>query len=58
MGVEVTRSKDEIFLSQINYVLELLVEIGKLGAKPCGTTMGPNVCLTKDDVDPFNDSER
>ena len=35
LGVEVMRSKCEIFLSQRKYVLDLLSEIGKLAAKPC-----------------------
>ncbi|KAM7509738.1 hypothetical protein LguiB_008613 [Lonicera macranthoides] len=48
LGVEVTRSKKGIFLSQRKYVLDLLAETGKLGAKPCSTPMIPNVQLTKD----------
>ena len=47
-GVEVTRSKKGIFLSQRKYVLDLLTETGKLGAKPCSTPMLPNLQLTKD----------
>ena len=39
MGIEVMRSKHEIFLSQRRYVLDLLFEIGKLGAKPCSSPM-------------------
>ena len=35
LGVEVMMSKHEIFLSQRNYVLDLLFETGKLAAKPC-----------------------
>ena len=34
LGVEVMRSKQGILLSQRKYVLDLLSEIGKLGAKP------------------------
>ncbi|XP_031280039.1 uncharacterized protein LOC116138465 [Pistacia vera] len=48
LGVEVTRSKRGIFLSQRKYVLDLLTETGKLGAKPCSVPMVPNVQLTKD----------
>ena len=35
LGVEVMRSKREIFLSKRKYVLNLLSETGKLAAKPC-----------------------
>ena len=39
LGVEVMRSKHGIFLSQRKYVLDLLFETGKLGAKPCSSSM-------------------
>ena len=48
LGVEVMRSKQGILLSQQKYVLDMLSEIGKLGAKPYSTPMAPNVQLTKD----------
>ena len=35
-------------LSQRKYVLDLLSETGKLGAKPCSTLMAPTVHLTKE----------
>ena len=35
-------------LSQRKYVLDMLSETGKLGAKPCSTPMAPNVQLTKE----------
>ena len=57
LGVEVTRSKKGIFLSQRKYVLDLLTETGKLGAKPCSTPMLPNLQLTKDG-ELFEDPER
>ncbi|EOY13638.1 Cysteine-rich RLK (RECEPTOR-like protein kinase) 8, putative [Theobroma cacao] len=58
LGVEVTRSKKGIFLSQRKYVLDLLTEIGKLGAKPCNAPMTPNLQLTKEDGELFEDPEK
>ena len=46
LGVEVMRGKHEIFLSQRKYVLNLLSETGKLGAKPCTSPMASGVHLT------------
>ena len=57
LGVEVTRNKKGIFLSQRKYVLDLLTETGKLRAKPCSTPMLPKLQLTKDDK-LFEDPER
>ena len=48
LGVEVMRSKQGILLSQRKYVLNMLSETEKLGAKPCSTPMAPNVQLTKE----------
>ena len=48
LGVEVMRGKHEIFLSQRKYMLDLLSETGKLGAKPCSSPMAPGVHLTTD----------
>ena len=39
LGVEVVRSKHGIFISQRKYVLDLLSETGKLGAKPYSSPM-------------------
>ncbi|KAK2998527.1 hypothetical protein RJ639_023483 [Escallonia herrerae] len=50
LGIEETRSKKGIFLSQRKYVLDLLAETRTAGAKPCNTPMNPSVHLTKDDV--------
>ncbi|XP_043816780.1 uncharacterized protein LOC110624931 isoform X1 [Manihot esculenta] len=58
LGVEILRSKRGILLSHRNYVLDLLAETGKIGAKPCSTSMIPNICLTKDDGDPYDNLER
>ncbi|KAK3028106.1 hypothetical protein RJ639_039800 [Escallonia herrerae] len=58
LGIEVTRSKKGIFLSQRKYVLDLLVETGKAGAKSCNTPMNPSVHLTKDDGDCLDDPDK
>ena len=39
LGVEVMQSKHGIFLFQRKYVLDLLSETGKLGAKPFNSPM-------------------
>ena len=57
LGVEVMRSKHEIFLSQRKYVLDLLFETGKLGSKPCSSPMAPGVHLTREG-DLFEDPKR
>ena len=57
LGVEIMRSKHGIFLSQRKYVLDLLSETRKLGAKPCSSPMAPGVHLTREDK-LFKDPER
>ena len=57
LGIEVMRSKQGILLSQRKYVLDLLSETRKLGAKPCSIPMTPNVHITKEG-DLFEDLER
>ena len=57
LGVEVMRSKQRMLLSQRKYVLDMLSEKGKLGAKLCSTPMTPNVQLTKEG-ELFEDLER
>ena len=47
LGVEVMRNKHGIFLSQRKYVLDLLSETGKLGAKPCSSPMAQSLHLTR-----------
>lgn len=49
LGVEIARSKKRNLLYQKKYVLDLLAETKKLGAKPCDTPMVPNVYLIRDD---------
>ena len=48
LGIEVMRSKHEIFLSQRKYVFDLLSETGKLGVKPCSSPMVPSVHFTRE----------
>ena len=57
LGVEVNRSKRDIFQSHRKYVLDLLTEIGKLGAKPCSVSMIFNSQLAKDG-ELFEDPEK
>ncbi|RVW51932.1 Retrovirus-related Pol polyprotein from transposon RE1 [Vitis vinifera] len=57
MGIEVSRSKKKMFLSQRKYVLDLFEETGKIEVKPCTTPMVPNVQLMPDDGDPFYNLE-
>ena len=45
LGIEVMRSKHEIFLSQKKYVVDLLSETGKLGVQPCNFPMAPSYTL-------------
>ena len=42
LGVEVMRHKQGILLSQRKYLLDMLFETGKLGAKPYSTPMASN----------------
>ena len=57
LGVEVMRSKHGILLSQRKYVLDLLYETGKLGAKPCSSLMALGLHLTREG-ELFEDPER
>ena len=46
-----------IILSQRKYVVDMLYETRKFGAKPCSTPMAPDVQLTKEG-ELFEDPER
>ena len=48
LGIELMRSKHEIFLSQRKYVFDLLSDTGKLWVKPCSSPMVPGVHLTRE----------
>ena len=55
LGIKVTRSKDGIFISQRNYVLDLLTEMGMFGSKPCDTPIEPNHKLNDNSTRPMTD---
>ena len=57
LGIEVMRSKHEIFLSQRKFVLDLLSKTGKLGVKPCSSPMVSGIHLTKEG-ETFENPER
>ncbi|KAI5356446.1 hypothetical protein L3X38_009341 [Prunus dulcis] len=48
LGIEVSRSKNGIFLSQRKYVMDQLTEIGMLGCKPTDTPIEMNHKLCED----------
>jgi hypothetical protein len=58
LGIEVARSRKGINLSQRKYVLDLLEEIGFLGARPVDIPMDPNQKLVKDERELFGDPGR
>lgn len=58
LGIEVARSRTGIHLSQRKYVLDLLDEMGLLGARPVDTPMDPNQKLLKDEGGLFEDPSR
>jgi hypothetical protein len=56
LGIEIAYSKEKgLFLSQRKYVLDLLNETGKLGAKPANTPMEPNKKLYLDEGELLKD---
>ena len=57
LGIEVMRSKHDIFLSQRKYMLDLLFESGKLRVKACSSPMVPGIHLTREG-ETFEDPER
>lgn len=51
LGLEIAKSTEGIFVSQRNYTLQLIEDVGLLGAKPKSTPMEPrvNLCANGDD---------
>lgn len=58
LGLEVARSKAGIFVSQRNYTLQLVEDMGLLGSKPTNTPMDPRVNLHGDMGDVYDDPSR
>jgi hypothetical protein len=45
LGIEVSRNKEGIVLSQRKYIFDLLAEVGMLECKPVDTSTVPNLKL-------------
>jgi hypothetical protein len=56
LGIEIIISTKDLFLSQRKYVLDLLKETGKLGAKPANTLMEITVKLRPGNGEPLIDT--
>ncbi|XP_048226878.1 uncharacterized mitochondrial protein AtMg00810-like [Ricinus communis] len=54
LGIEMAKSHKGLFLSQRKYVLDLLNETGKIGAKPIDTPMETKTRLNLEDGDPLD----
>lgn len=57
LGIEVSYSRQGIFVSQQKYVTDLLKEAGKLGCKPAATPIEPNQKLGEAKEEPVVDRE-
>jgi hypothetical protein len=55
LGIEITHSNRELFLSQRKYVLDLLKETGKLGYKSVFTPIDSKYKLNSEDGEPLED---
>lgn len=56
LGIEITRSRHGISLSQHKYTLDLLQDTSVLGCKTALTPMDPNLKITSEDGDFLPDS--
>lgn len=57
LGIEVSYSKQGIFISQQKHVTDLLKDVGKLGCKPVATSIEPNQKLGEAKEEPSVDKE-
>ena len=57
LGVEVARSAEGLFLSQCKYALDIIADVGLLGAKPTNVPLPPNHSLALADGEPLPDPE-
>jgi Reverse transcriptase (RNA-dependent DNA polymerase) len=55
LGIEIAHSKNNLFISQIKYTLDLLKKIGKLGCKPISTPIEYRSKLNSEDGEPLKD---
>lgn len=55
LGLELSHSKQGLFLSQRKYSLQILEETSYLDAKPALLPMDPNIKLSKDNGTFFDD---
>ncbi|TXG48166.1 hypothetical protein EZV62_027460 [Acer yangbiense] len=55
LGLEVARSDKGIYVSQRNYALQLVDDMGYLGCKPVKTPMEPNMKLSQEDGELLDD---
>lgn len=58
LGIEVSRSRKGICLSQRKYCLDILKDSGMIETKPCEAPMIPNMKLKADDGDLLEDPEK